>query len=61
MGRVTCEIVCFSTGEIYRSKEIILVLEQIVALRVEFQFLSKPINFMAMAQHFREVIQPKVL
>lgn len=39
----------------------ILVLEETVALRVEFQFRSSAVNLSSMQQHFHQEIQPVVL
>ena len=60
MGKVACEIFCFSSGKIYRSKEMILVLQQSLVMRVEFQFRSQPINLSDMSQYFAHKIHPMV-
>lgn len=46
LGKIACEIFCFSTGKPYRSKEIVLSLPQFLTLQIDFtfsrQFVSLP-------------------
>lgn len=60
IGKVACEVFCFSNGNSYRSEEAILVLAETVALRVEYQFRSAPVNLLTIRQHFDKHIQPEV-
>lgn len=64
LGKVTCELFCFSTGKAYQSQEAIIVLADTVALRIEFQFRSVPVAntdiLFLMRQHFDQEITPVV-
>ena len=46
LGKIACEIFCFSTGKTYRSEEIVLSLPQFLTLQIDFtfsrQFVSLP-------------------
>lgn len=58
LGKVSCEVFCFSSGKSFQSKEAILVLQQSISLRVEFQL--ETINLTAMRIYFDEVIGAQV-
>jgi len=61
IGKVACEIFCFSTGKTYRSEEIILSLRQFLTLRIDFTFNPAYIFFRDAEQYIKKEMQNRVL
>lgn len=53
LGKVACEIFCFSTGKAYRSEEIVLALQQFLTLQIDFTFETMFISLPEMELYFR--------
>ena len=57
LGKVSCEVFCFSTGKIYQSEEIILALQQFLTLQIDFTFKTLFVSLPAMEEYLKNEMQ----